>query len=230
MCASGRERAVFQRRLPRAHRLPRQAVHQVDADVCKPRRLCHAHGLHGLPRRVDAANVLQQARVEALHADGQPVHAHLPVGAQFFHRQRAGIGFQRHLRPRREGERLPRRRQRPGDVCFRHQRGRAAAEKHRLHAVRIVVRGAYLPAKRGKVRLPHRLPPREGGKIAVGALGLAERYVDVEGKGLASAHASSRSHGRPVFSCMNCSNSPASPPLRLALSSGAPMEGAVKST
>ena len=25
--------------------------HQVDADVCKPRRPRHAHGLHGLPRR-----------------------------------------------------------------------------------------------------------------------------------------------------------------------------------
>ena len=66
----------------------------------------HAHGLHGLPRRVDAANVLQQARVEALHADGQPVDAHLPVGAQFLHRQRAGVGFQRHLCPRRETKRL----------------------------------------------------------------------------------------------------------------------------
>ena len=230
MCVSGRERRRLQRRLPRRQRLPRQAVHQVDADVCKPRRLRHAHGFHGLPRRVDAANVLQQARVEALHADGQPVNAHLPVGAQFLHRQRAGVGFQGHLRPRRETKRLPRRRQRSGDVCFRHQRGRAAAEKHRLHAVYIVARGAYLPAKRGKVRLPHRLPPREGGKIAVGALGLAERYVDVEGKGRGAAHASSRSHVRPVFFCMNRSNSPASPPVMLALSSGAPMEGAVKST
>ena len=154
MCVSGRGKGRFQRRFPRAHRLPREAVHQVDADVCKPRRPRHAHGLHGLPRRCGPGRcpgaTPRRSSARRWTADRRPSPGRRAISPSSACR---GWPPETLPPPGAKGNASRAAASAPGDVPLPAPARRAAAEKHRLHAVRITLSGAYLPAKRGKIRL-----------------------------------------------------------------------------
>ena len=98
----------------------------------------------------------------------------------------AGVGLERDLRVRRDVEALAQRGDDDAHLGQGQQAGRAAAEEHGLGltAGELGRPERRLAGDGGGIGAHERLLAGVGVEVAIGALGGAERYVDVEGKGL----------------------------------------------
>ena len=127
----------------------------------------------------------KQSRIEALHADGQPVYARFAVGMQLVRINRAGIGFQRDFRIIIEFRICAQFIQRARDVARIHQGRRTAAEENAAHPVgtQRIRPAAHFLGQGAKIRFNPILPPRIGRKIAIIAFANAERHMDINAQG-----------------------------------------------
>jgi len=96
MFGAQRQRLI-ERFLPLTHGLLRQTKHEIQVDRGETDGARVGYGLRDLFRRVDAAQRLQQRRVETLRSHAQTVDARRAQPGQLRLAQRAGIGFQCHL-------------------------------------------------------------------------------------------------------------------------------------
>ena len=112
--------------------LPGPAVDEVEA-VAREQRRGEPHGGQRLDDRVLSAESLEVKVVQRLHADREPVDAGRPVAAKPLGFDAGRVGFERDLRvfvePPGGGDRIDD----PLHGLRAHERGRAAAEKHRAH-------------------------------------------------------------------------------------------------
>ena len=185
---------VRQRPLPVLHGLPRQAVDQIQTQICELRLPRRHHRLLHLLIGVYPPDAPQQGVVGGLHAEGQTVEARPPQLPQLLPVPGAvGIGLQRDLRVpchvvppkhRLQDTAKPRRTQ---------IAGRAAAEIHRIH-LHPGGAGRYLlqmAQQRRRVGVHLLLAVGQRVEVAIGALGLAEGDVDIQpqrGLSLPPAH------------------------------------------
>ena len=111
----------------------RQRVHQVEVEIVEAGILRELHRRLGLAAVVDAAEALQATVVETLDAEAQPIHARRAITLEAAMLGGAGIGFQGDFEAGREAQPGAGLLQERVDRFRREQRGRAAAEEHRLH-------------------------------------------------------------------------------------------------
>ena len=163
--------------------LPRQAVDQVEAQVVEARAARGVNGGGGVGGGVDAPRGAQLAVVGGLHPQREAVEARVAQCAQGVPVPRAlGVCLRRDFRVRRDGV-VPRHNvQQRGKARRAEVARRSSAEVDRVRDVlRRHGRGASERRRqRGGVAVHVRLAVREGVEVAVGALRLAERYVDVQ--------------------------------------------------
>ena len=184
------ERHVFRRQggqprnrvFPLGEALMGQAIHQIEVDVAETGGAGRLERLDGAVGSVAAAQELQQAVVEALYADAQPVHALPQQPAAGGGIQVAGVGFDGDLGPRADGEGVRGCVQNGGNVAVGQIRGGAAAEEHSAHG-RAAQRLPPEPQLAGHrlaeaAHLP--LDALVGVEVAIGAFGLAERHVHIQ--------------------------------------------------
>ena len=175
---------VFDRFLPAGEGLVGQAVHQIDrhigkADLARP--------LHRLPRLligVRAAELLEHLVVVGLDADGNAVEARAQELFERLVRHAVGVGLERDLRAGGDAVALKNRVQKAAQAVGAEIARRAAAEVNGVYgAVRCALppRGE-LRGQRGDVSVHLSLGARQGVEVAVNALRLAERNVDVKPK------------------------------------------------
>ena len=162
--------------------LPRQAVHQVDVDVveCRERR---RDGAPGLVCGMNAPERAQHAIVEALHADGDAIHAGVAEATETARLHRPGIRLERDFRAGLERQA----RAHAGEQCVdrfrREQAGRAAADEHARKAPTPDRRQLAFEVEQQllDVRLfRQRARALVGIEVAIRALAHAPRDVDVE--------------------------------------------------
>ena len=161
-----------------------QPVHQVDAHVVEAGVRGEGVCVGGLLGRVPSPEQPQQSVVESLHADAQAVDAAAQVCRQLALAKVAGIGLECDLGVRAHPERATHRGHHLFYAFGGQIRGSAAAEEHagQRRAAQGVAPHGDFPAQCVAVRRNQRLNGRVGVEVAVGALGLAEGYVDVEGE------------------------------------------------
>ena len=75
-------------------RLLRQGIHKVQVDIVETGGAGKLHRPARVIRAVDAAQRFQVLIVQALHANGQTVHARVAIGGEVGCIHRAGVGFQ----------------------------------------------------------------------------------------------------------------------------------------
>ena len=114
-----------------------QAEHQVQVDLFESGLVCHARGVLGVLPSVDAAELAQVFRREALHAQREPVDAGLPVTPEALALRRPRVRLQGDFRPGGDLDPRADARQQGSDGFRTEQAGRAAADEDRLdHAIR----------------------------------------------------------------------------------------------
>ena len=183
---ANRQRARrIQRIAPDLHGLPRQGVHQIQTDIIKPARARQTHRIRRLRGIMNPADGGKQSRIEALHADGQPVYARFAVGIQLARIDRTGVGFQRDFRISIEFRVCAQFIQRARDVARIHQGRRAAAEENAAHPMgtQRIRPAAHFLGQGAKIRCNPILPPGVGRKIAIIAFANAERHMDINAQG-----------------------------------------------
>src|SRR6185369_899444 len=84
--------------------LPGQAVHEIEVEVGEPGGVQLFSGARRLARRVDATQLLELGRVEALRTQRDPIHPDLAITGEPAALDRAGVGFERDLAIRGELE------------------------------------------------------------------------------------------------------------------------------
>ena len=174
---------VRQRPLPVLHGLVRQTVDQVQTEIFDLRLPRRRHRLLHLLIGVYPPDAPQQRVIGGLHPQRQPVESRSPQLPQLAPVAGAvRIGLQRDLRA--SGHVVPpqHRLQKACQSGHAQIAGGAAAEIHRVH-LHTGSAGRHLlqmPHQRRGVGVHLLLAVGQGVKIAVGALGLAERDVDIQ--------------------------------------------------
>ena len=165
--------------------LVRQAVHEVDADIVDPGVVCHPVGLDGVRRRVTSSEEAEQVVIEALDADAKPVYAGIEEMAELVGSEVSGIGLKRDFRVVLKGKGLGNGIHQRGDVAEGQVGWRATAEEHGADGRTAEQTGPQLDLRpqSGHVVGYERLDLGVRVEVAVRALRLAERDVDVEGDG-----------------------------------------------
>ena len=169
--------------LPCLHALVGQTVHQVRAEVVKSSLLNRRQRCERLRRTVPPTQHAQLGVVQRLHAQADAVYACLPEGRKALDGGVVGVHLCRDLRARCDGEGVDDRRQEACHLGWREHGRCAAAQEHRVH--RGVFEGfspnANLALQRREVGWQQVVDAGVGVEVAVGALGLAEGDVDVQG-------------------------------------------------
>ena len=173
---------AHQRVLPVRFGLAGQAVYEVYVQVVKSGLAGRPHGLLHLQPVVPPADELQYVVVGALGAQGYAVEALPAQKLEVLQPGAVRVGLQRHLGVAPHAPAVlqlgPELRQAGGAVVA----GRAAAEVDRVHLIALE-RAVALPYMRDQrvLVLGHEpVAAGQGVKVAVAALGGAERYVDVD--------------------------------------------------
>ena len=162
------------------HRLPRQAIHEIRADVRKAGRSCTFIVLYEIRITMYAPNGFQKNVVRALQAHGKAVDAGIPVFMQLFRIKRARICLDGNLRIRRDLIGSAQRIEQQLYCADRQDGRRAAAEKYRVICLLRQCRSGkpHLLEERSAV-FPHAFAVRKGNEIAVAALRLAKWDVNI---------------------------------------------------
>ena len=173
---------LLQCRLPLDEGLVREAVHQVDAEVREARASGSLHRVTSLGRVVAASQGGQVAVVEGLDADADPVEAALQPGGELCVVEVVGVGLQGGLGVRVQCEGVSDRGHHGADVIGGEVGRRASAEEDGAdrRAARQPAPEADLAPQRLGVAGHQRLYTSIGVEVAVRALGLAERDVQVQ--------------------------------------------------
>ena len=171
--------------LPARHRLPGQTVDEVETQIVKARGAGVLHRADGLRVRVDASDAPQLRVVCGLHPEREAVEAcivQLPQGGNIL--RAVGVGLERDLRAGGDAAALKNRVQKAAQAVGAEIARCAAAEVNGVYGAvrRALPPRGELHGQRGDVSVHLSLGARQGVEVAVNALRLAERNVDVKPK------------------------------------------------
>ena len=171
--------------LPARHRLLGQTVDEVEAQIVKARGASVLHRADGLRVRVDAPDAPQLRVVRGLHPEREAVEAcivQLPQGGNIL--RAVGVGLERDLRAGGDAVALKNRVQKAAQAVGAEIARCAAAEVNGVYGAvrRALPPRGELRGQRGDVSVHLSLGARQGVEVAVNALRLAERNVDVKPK------------------------------------------------
>ena len=173
--------------LPCRHRLTRQAVDQIKAQIVKTGHPGRRHRREHLIPRMYPADAAQKAVVRRLHAQRNAVEARPAQRAQRLPVPGAvGVGLQRDLRAGGHMIALFHGFQQLCQPLFPQIAGGAAAEIHRVRRVGGAARRHLLQMadQGGGIGVHLFLAVRQGVKIAIGALTFAKRDMEVQSQRL----------------------------------------------
>lgn len=171
--------------LPARHRLLGQTVDEVETQIVKARGAGVLHRADGLRVRVDAPDAPQLRVVRGLHPEREAVEAcivQLPQGGNIL--RAVGVGLERDLRAGGDAVALKNRVQKAAQAVGAEIARCAAAEVNGVYGAvrRALPPRGELRGQRGDVSVHLSLGARQGVEVAVNALRLAERNVDVKPK------------------------------------------------
>ena len=179
---SGPERQTLLDRIQKhLLRLAGQAVHQVEADVCKALCPREVDRVLRLLEGVDAPDLFQLLVVRGLHAERQAVHALLFHHVEHLFIRALRIALDRDLRVVRQRELAAHLLQDAAQILGPEAGRRAAADVDRVHRVAAACPAVFadVAQQRGDVAA-HQVAVGDRIKIAVAALAHAERDVEIQ--------------------------------------------------
>ena len=178
---------------PAVHALPRQAKHQVHADILESGAAGHPNGLRRFLRPMDSADAPQHLIIKTLHAETQTIETFLPQRLQPSDVHCARVGLQTNFSVVRQWKCFPNRLQYSRQVSGRQQRRSTAAKKHRVRRHgEIAARCGDFPAESGDIGMLDRRVTDLRYKRAITAFSPAERNMNVESQRIRRHPAQSR--------------------------------------